>query len=145
MGTKTGSSDSGSGSSRSGSRRTSQTSMPSMPSDSDSDEEDSSGPTERSLMVPGLHRSVSVSLLQKDGDTDDTIGGRLYQSFDQRLKVVEELISGMEDSPEKFELIGSLMLNLTRMREVAEYNKNVLVLTSLVCIEEEVETPANSD
>ena len=51
----------------------------------------------------------------------------------------------MEDSPEKFELIGSLMLNLTRMREVAEYNKNVLVLTSLVCIEEEVETPANVD
>ena len=51
----------------------------------------------------------------------------------------------MEDSPEKFELIGSLMLNLTRMREVAEYNKNVLVLTSLVCIEEEVETPVNVD
>ena len=65
--TKTGSSDSGSGSSRSGSRRTSQTSMPSMPSDSDSDEEDSTGLTERSLMVPGLHRSVSVSLLQRDG------------------------------------------------------------------------------
>ena len=51
----------------------------------------------------------------------------------------------MEDSPEKFELIASLMLNLTRMREVAEYNKNVLVLTSLVCIEEEVEVPANVD
>lgn len=51
----------------------------------------------------------------------------------------------MEDSPEKFELIASLMLNLTRMREVAEYNKNVLVLTSLVCIEEEVEAPANVD
>lgn len=49
----------------------------------------------------------------------------------------------MENSPEKFDLIGSLMLNLTRMREVAEYNKNVLVLTSLVCIEEEVETQAN--
>ena len=48
----------------------------------------------------------------------------------------------MDDSPEKFELIASLMLNLTRMREVAEYNKNVLVLTSLVCIEEEVESPA---
>ena len=51
----------------------------------------------------------------------------------------------MEDSEEKFELMGSLMLNLTRMREVAEYNKNVLVLTSLVCIEEEVETSGNSE
>ena len=60
--TKAGSSDSGSGSSRSGSRRSSQISMP---SDSDSDEEDNQD--ERSLLVPGLHRSVSVSLLQKDG------------------------------------------------------------------------------
>mgnify|MGYP001324102308 CR=1 FL=1 len=60
--TKAGSSDSGSGSSRSGSRRSSRTSMP---SDSDSDEEDN--PDERSLLVPGLHRSVSVSLLQRDG------------------------------------------------------------------------------
>ena len=59
---KAGSSDSGSGSSRSGSRRSSQISMP---SDSDSDEEDNQD--KRSLLVPGLHRSVSVSLLQKDG------------------------------------------------------------------------------
>ena len=94
----------------------------------------------------GKRRILLIFLLHFNiRDTDDTIGGRLYQSFDQRLKTVEELISGMEDSPEKFELIGSLMLNLTRMREVAEYNKNVLVLTSLVCIEEEVETPANLD
>ena len=63
----------------------------------------------------------------------------MYQSFDQRLKAVEELIYGMEDGPEKLEMVGSLMLNLTRMREVAEYNKNVLALTSLVCIEEEGE------
>ena len=64
--TKTGSSDSGSGSSRSGSRRSSRTSLPSY-EDSDTDEEDNTGVTERSLTVPGLHRSLSVSLLQKDG------------------------------------------------------------------------------
>lgn len=64
--TKTGSSDSGSGSSRSGSRRSSRTSLPSY-EDSDTDEEDNTGVTERSLTVPGLHRSVSVSLLPRDG------------------------------------------------------------------------------
>ena len=64
--TKTGSSDSGSGSSRSDSRRSSRTSLPYF-EDSDTDEEDNTGVTERSLTVPGLHRSVSVALLPEDG------------------------------------------------------------------------------
>ena len=66
----------------------------------------------------------------------NTLGGRLFQHFLAMLTRVAALMDEVEESREKYELVMDLMLNLTSLREVAEYNKNVLALTSLMCPEE---------